>query len=424
MIQKIKNFFEIKVSNVPITSTILRQRFLIGLPMAVLIWFVLFLSNIGLSDSPIEFPDSFSKRVNRKLLQTSFYLFIHFLVWVIYHKVVYRKEVESKSKLIFSLVLNSFMLETVLYLLFYYVMSIIANMLGTKLIWVEIFTTPETYILLLPLLIGSLITFWSTNNSHYFFKLRSSIKQSNSPLTDSYQISTHRIALIIGNDKYEHYDYLKKQPINDANAIEERLKSMGAEVIKHTNLSYEGIRRAILDFRQKAKGYDDVTFFYAGHGLSYNGKNYLVPTDATPPTTEAELEDLMYAYEQVVKHFADMDGRWNHFFIDACRHTLQFEDRGKPKPMTIGDKEKKELEKWKKRNGKNVCIFFGAAEGEAAYNNRYGNNGIFTTALLKYLIKGITLDDLIKQVTEETQQISGYKQLPYVTATVSGTYVF
>lgn len=237
-------------------------------------------------------------------------------------------------------------------------------------------------------------------------------------------LSPHRIALIIGNDNYEHYDSLKKQPINDANAIEERLKSMGAEVVKHTNLSYEGIRRAILDFKQKAKGYDDVTFFYAGHGLSYNGKNYLVPTDATPPTTEAELEDLMYAYEQVVKHFADMDGRWNHFFIDACRHTLQFEDRGKPKPMTIGDTEKKELEKWKKRNGKNVCIFFGAAEGEAAYNNRYGNNGIFTTALLKYLIKGITLDDLIKQVTEETQQISGYKQLPYVTATVSGTYVF
>ncbi len=256
------------------------------------------------------------------------------------------------------------------------------------------------------------------------FALKKKYKQEDNKSNDDigFHPSDKRIALIMGNDQYEHFDPLKEQPLNDAQEVETRLKDLGFEVVKKLNLSREAIRKTIIEFKKQAKGYDVVLFFFAGHGMSHANENYLIPTDAEAPETENELDEVLYPLDNIVKLFKDLDAKWNIFWIDACRISPQFDTRGKATGK-IGTTEATELEKWKKTRGKNVCYFFGTASGEYAYNGK-NSNGIFTTALLKHLHTGIDLNDLHNLVTAETEKASGYKQLPYVQAKMTEGFRF
>ena len=47
-----------------------------------------------------------------------------------------------------------------------------------------------------------------------------------------------------------------------------------------TDTSYDGMRRALLEFSQNARGADMAAVFFAGHGMEVGGENWLIPVDA------------------------------------------------------------------------------------------------------------------------------------------------
>ena len=88
-----------------------------------------------------------------------------------------------------------------------------------------------------------------------------------------------RVALVIGNSAYNSTAALRN-PRNDASDMAEALKTFGFEVTLGLDLDQGQFAGAINKFARTLDGADVALFFYAGHGLQINEKNYLVSVNA------------------------------------------------------------------------------------------------------------------------------------------------
>lgn len=87
-----------------------------------------------------------------------------------------------------------------------------------------------------------------------------------------------RVALVIGNSAYKNSPL--KNPVNDATDISARLKGFGFTVIERNNLTTKQIGSTLREFRSKLTPGSVALVFYAGHGVTIKGKNYLPAVDA------------------------------------------------------------------------------------------------------------------------------------------------
>src|SRR6266542_91723 len=90
-----------------------------------------------------------------------------------------------------------------------------------------------------------------------------------------------RIALVVGNAGYQAGALAT--PANDAGLVAQTLQAAGFDVVGARDLDQDSLRRAFLDFVEKAtaSGPGTVVFVYvSGYGLQLEGENYIVPIDA------------------------------------------------------------------------------------------------------------------------------------------------
>src|SRR5262245_34757244 len=90
-----------------------------------------------------------------------------------------------------------------------------------------------------------------------------------------------RVALVIGNDRYSNLpaDRQLNKAVNDARAVGGALEKLGFKVIRGENLNRTQLVDHLFSFTQAIKPGDTALVFYAGHGVSFSGGNYLLPTD-------------------------------------------------------------------------------------------------------------------------------------------------
>src|SRR5438034_3191811 len=87
-----------------------------------------------------------------------------------------------------------------------------------------------------------------------------------------------RVALVIGNGDYRFSPL--KNPISDARGMAEALRALGFDVAYRENASKQTMLEAIRSFAMRTRSSDVRLFYYAGHGVQVDGRNYLIPTDA------------------------------------------------------------------------------------------------------------------------------------------------
>ncbi len=125
-----------------------------------------------------------------------------------------------------------------------------------------------------------------------------------------------RIALVIGNSAYRSTDPLTN-PRSDAEAVGRTLAQAGFEVTLLTDLDQRGLQIAMRDFGLKAESSDVALVYYAGHGIQFDGENYLVPVDARL----LRERDLLYEalpLSAVLSEVAQ-SRKLGLVFLDACR---------------------------------------------------------------------------------------------------------
>jgi Caspase domain len=129
----------------------------------------------------------------------------------------------------------------------------------------------------------------------------------------------HRVALVIGNAAYEKS--LLTNSINDAQDMAEVLKQVGFEVTILKNATQNNMETAIQTFGKQLGSGDVGLFYFAGHGVQYQGDNYLFPTDAIRTvTTPGHLRLKTVNVDYVLSVMEGAGNDLNIVILDTCRH--------------------------------------------------------------------------------------------------------
>ena len=98
---------------------------------------------------------------------------------------------------------------------------------------------------------------------------------------------------MVGNDSYSALapaEQLRKA-VNDANAVGDALAALGFDVTRGQNLTRSEMLAELFTMANKLDRGDVAFFFYAGHGVSIDGANYLLPADI--PAADSGGEGLI-----------------------------------------------------------------------------------------------------------------------------------
>jgi uncharacterized caspase-like protein len=100
-------------------------------------------------------------------------------------------------------------------------------------------------------------------------------------------LSGRRVALVIGNGAYVHVKALPN-PSNDARSIAKSLRDIGFSVTEGIDLDRGGMQTMIRDFLREAARAQVAMVYFAGHGVQFDGRNYLVPVDGNARRRHAD----------------------------------------------------------------------------------------------------------------------------------------
>lgn len=126
-----------------------------------------------------------------------------------------------------------------------------------------------------------------------------------------------RVALVIGNDAYQHARPLNAA-VNDANAVGVALQKLGFETVTAANAGLEQMVEAMETLKTKAVGAKAVLVYYAGHGIESQGANYLVPIDAKLEK-EVQLQTQAVNLNSVLDKLTALNVPARMVILDCCR---------------------------------------------------------------------------------------------------------
>lgn len=230
-----------------------------------------------------------------------------------------------------------------------------------------------------------------------------------------------RVALVIGNSKYEHAQPLPN-PVRDATAMAEKLRSLGFETVEGHDLDFDGMRSTLRDFARQARTADIATIFYAGHGIAVDGVNYLIPVDAQLDDP-VDWEFQVYDIEEFLRHVRHAKGA-SLIFLDACRDNPLAETLARSmgkSTRSVGGRGLARIDVDSGASG--MAIAFATSPGEVALDGE-GDHSPFTSALLKYIGQPNTdISEVMSRVTGDVFESTDRAQRPWINASLTGPVV-
>ena len=220
-----------------------------------------------------------------------------------------------------------------------------------------------------------------------------------------------RTALVIGNGAYTNLSALAN-PGNDARDMASSLTELGFEVQLLVDASHESIEDAVLDFGEKLhKGGGVGLFYYAGHGVQDQGRNYLIPVEANIRRA-TQLKRKTVDVGWVLDEMAAANNGLNMVILDACRDNPFAEFRSGNRGLA------------KMEGPKGTFIAYATAPGDVAADGE-GRNGLFTKHLLQAMQQPdqpveLAFKDVVKAVSDESRG----RQTPFITSSLTGDFYF
>lgn len=226
-----------------------------------------------------------------------------------------------------------------------------------------------------------------------------------------------RVALIIGNSTYKNVQPLAN-PANDAAAVGALFKKAGFEVVESKlDLGNTAMRRAIREFTGTAKNADIAVVYYAGHGIEFDGTNYLIPVDAEL-ASDVDVEDETISLDRVMR-MLDPVKRLRLVILDACREN----PFAKKMTRTIASRSMGRGLAKIEVTTTDTLVAFAAKAGMTAADGT-GDHSPFTAALLDTLVTpGLDVRIAFGRVRDEVMKSTDNKQEPYVYGSIGGSTV-
>jgi hypothetical protein len=229
-------------------------------------------------------------------------------------------------------------------------------------------------------------------------------------LSSNAAASEKRVALVIGNSRYETAPL--RNPVNDANLVAATLREIGFEVIARTDVSLREMQLAVREFSRKIQNGSVGLFYYAGHGMQSGGRNFLIPIGAQ---IEAEGDLVLEGLDlnSVLEQMGVAQNRLNIVILDACRNN----------PFARSFRSYSQgLAQVNAPAG--TFIAYATAPGQTASDGK-GQNGLYTQELLANMrTPGLPIEEVFKRVRIQVKQQSNGLQVPWDASSLEGSFFF
>ncbi len=230
-----------------------------------------------------------------------------------------------------------------------------------------------------------------------------------------------KVALVVGNAAYENAPALAN-PVTDARAMAAAFERLGFETVTGYDLDKDELEATIRRFSRAARTADLTAFFYAGHGVAFDNRNFLVPVDAK--FSDATALD----FEAVSTDFVIKQMRYGNgvslVFLDACRDNPLAGTLSR----SLGEATRSALSRGLtvmdvKNAGKGLAIAFATSPGEVAYDGA-DKHSPFAEALLNNIeTEGKDITEVMSRVTGEVLASTDERQRPWLNASLTGPVV-
>jgi hypothetical protein len=219
-----------------------------------------------------------------------------------------------------------------------------------------------------------------------------------------------RLALVIGNDNYSSMPRLNNA-VNDAKSMTDALRQANFEVMSYSNLDKRRMEEVLRNFTGKL-GRDDVGLFYfSGHGVQADNRNFLIPVaENVKKTSEVPYEGI--DVNRVMDNLKDAKNALNIVVLDACRSSLPDSRGGLSRGLTVTDAPQGSIIAYATSPGKT------AADGD-------GGNSPYTKNLVRAMQrKGVKIEDVFKEVRQSVIRDTNGEQTPSETSYLVGDFYF
>lgn len=225
-----------------------------------------------------------------------------------------------------------------------------------------------------------------------------------------------RVALVVGNAAYRYTARLAN-PTNDADDMTAALRKVGFEVIVVKDVDKRSLEMAMANFGRQAQEADAALVYYAGHGIQYQGVNYLMPVDARLEDEYSinyeltRIDDVLFALSKArgVKIM----------ILDACRNN-PLAERLSSRGVNRDFAQTRGLARIEAPRG--MLVAFATQSDQVAVDG-VGRNSPFTGALLKEIEEpGIEIATLFRRVAIDVNRTTGGRQLPELSISMAGEF--
>ena len=230
-----------------------------------------------------------------------------------------------------------------------------------------------------------------------------------------------RVALVVGNSHYSNASLFLANPKNDAEDVAAALRGVGFEVLQAIDANKRDLDLNMAKFARLAIDADAALFYYAGHAVQYQGRNFLMPTDA-------EVEDeISFRYQMTplddVRAALDRGDGVKIVILDACRNNPivnALRRKKKSGDSRSVDAVRGGLAKIDKAQG--MVVAYSTAADEVAADGD-GRNSPFTSAFLKRLKEpGLEIEQLFRRVAADVNAQTGGRQRPETYVSLLSNY--
>lgn len=222
------------------------------------------------------------------------------------------------------------------------------------------------------------------------------------------------IALVVGNSNYsfETPSFVLKNPVNDARGVADALTRLGFFVRLYLDEDEKNFRQHLHDFSTELNKYDNCLVYFAGHAIQIEGVNYLAAID-TSFVDESSAKYSSIQLDLVLDYLRKCSCKVKIVILDACRNN----------PFAARGFNDSGLAPVKAPTG--TLIAFSTSPGERASDVGFGNNSIYTGALLKHIAhENIPIEEMFKRVRTTVYSLSNKKQISWEHTSLIGDFYF
>jgi hypothetical protein len=225
---------------------------------------------------------------------------------------------------------------------------------------------------------------------------------SNPKSVASSEIKNNRKALLIGGSDYRNYQVLNNVK-NDLRGMRKMLQSLGFDVVESLDERRDQILGKLINHTKNLDAGDISLVYYAGHGLQFRGRNYIIPIDFPLPLSVQALRTYGIDANDYVEKIDSQTPQFNLVMLDACREFIGSTEQG--------------LAKIETEKSRNTIIMLAAAPGKYASDGT-GKNSPFTQAVLNNFPKQEDFSKVVSYITRDVSQSTDGAQKPVSTVSL------